>query len=50
MLTLTPDGCFLKADKGKPIFAPFEELVHSNQEVRQQLVKLTHAAREALAA
>lgn len=50
MLTLTPDGCFLCADKGKPIFLPFEELVHSGQEVRQQLVKLTNAARKALAA
>ncbi|MFT6032220.1 MAG: putative heme iron utilization protein [Arenicella sp.] len=50
MLTLTPDGCFLKADQGKPLFVPFEEFVHSNQEVRQQLVKLTHAARKAVAA
>ena len=48
MLTLSPDGCFLKADEGKPIFVPFDELVHNGQEVRQQLVKLTHAARAAL--
>lgn len=50
MLTLTPDGCFLRADNGKPIFVAFDELVHSGQDVRQQLVKLTHAARDALAA
>lgn len=49
MLTLTPDGCFLRADQGKPIFIAFEDIVHSGQEVRQQLVKLTHAARAALA-
>jgi putative heme iron utilization protein len=50
MLTLTPDGCFLSADQSKPIFIPFAKLVHSGIEVRQQLVKLTHAAREALLA
>jgi putative heme iron utilization protein len=50
MLTLTPDGCFLSADQSKPIFIPFAKLVHSALEVRQQLVKLTHAAREALLA
>lgn len=50
MLTLTPDGCFLRADQGKPIFIPFDELVHNGQEVRQQLVKLTHEARNAFAA
>ena len=50
MITLTPDGCFLKANQGKPIFVPFEEPAHSAQEVRQQLVKLTHAAREVVAA
>jgi hypothetical protein len=50
MLTLTPDGCFLSADQSKPIFIPFANLVHSGLEVRQQLIKLTHAAREALLA
>jgi putative heme iron utilization protein len=48
MLTLTPDGCFLSADQSKPLFIPFAELVHNSFEVRQQLVKITHAARQAL--
>jgi len=48
MLTLTPDGCFLLPANEKPLFINFEELAFDAQEVRQQLVKLTQAARLAL--
>ena len=50
MLTLTPDGFFLRADQAKAVFIPFDELVYDSQDVRRQLVKLTHAARAAVAA
>lgn len=48
MLALNPDGCFVSADSGKPIYIAFSDAVHTAQEVRQQLVALTHAARAAL--
>lgn len=50
MLTINSDGVFIKADTNKPAFIPFEQLSHTSQEVRQQLVALTHAARAALLA
>lgn len=48
MLCVNPDGCFMRADSGKPIFIAFNNVAHTGLEVRQQLVALTHAARAAL--
>ncbi len=48
MLLLNPDGCFMKADAGKPLFVPFSKVARTGQEVRLELVALTHAARENL--
>ena len=49
MITLTPDGCFLRPDQKKPLFIPFDSPAVKNDEVRQHLVKITHAARAAVA-
>ncbi len=47
MLLINPDGCFVAADAGKPLYIPFNELAYTSLEVRQQLVALTYAARAA---
>ena len=48
MLLVNPDGCFVTADNSKPLYLAFNKLAHTGQEVRQELVALTHAARSAL--
>lgn len=49
LLAINPDGFFMSADQTKPVYINFEELAHTSKEARQQLVKLTHSARSALA-
>jgi putative heme iron utilization protein len=48
LLAINPDGFFMRADQAKPVYINFEELAHTGTEARQQLVKLTHAARSAV--
>ena len=48
MLTINPDGCFIKCDSGKPLYVAFEQTANSSQDVRKALVKLTNNARAAL--
>jgi putative heme iron utilization protein len=49
MLAVNPDGCFISADAGKPVYIAFDQLAYTGQDVRQQLVALTDDARAELA-
>jgi len=48
MISINPDGCFIKGELTKPMFITFRQVAYTSQEVRQELVALTQAARTEL--